>query len=169
MADLRSLKRLRTSSSSNSEKSPKAKPRKGCKSTSEDGQDSVRLYATDAICFYNSDTRPKYKLVEPGNISSVDLPTCSLHHIDFTAKRTGVGDVPEEMFFAELTTTDKGRQVKFCNCMGPKNSISGDKNNGCCYCKSYNVQHPMGGGFMAGGSGLFTDENDYNENDYNIV
>ncbi|KAI3886771.1 hypothetical protein MKW92_019454 [Papaver armeniacum] len=31
--------------------------------------------------------------------------------------------------------------------MGPRDTISGDKNSGCCYCRWYNnVQHPKGGG-----------------------
>ncbi|KAI3856644.1 hypothetical protein MKW92_004956 [Papaver armeniacum] len=128
-------------------------------STSKDRQDYVRPYATDAMSFYNEDIGNKYKLVEPGCISNMLLPTCLLHHIDFTAKKTA--NAPVEMFFAELTTTNEVRRVTFCTSMGPKNSISGDKNNGCCYCKFYNVQHPRAGGFMAGGAGLFTDENDY--------
>ncbi|MCL7046706.1 hypothetical protein MKW94_027305 [Papaver nudicaule] len=61
------------------------------------------------------------------------------------------------MFFAELTSVGEVRSVKLCKCIGPKESISGDKNNGCCYCTSYNVQHPRGGRFTAGGSGLFRD------------
>ncbi|KAI3907584.1 hypothetical protein MKW98_016228 [Papaver atlanticum] len=62
------------------------------------------------------------------------------------------------MFFAELTTTTgEVRWVKFCKCMGPRDSISGEKNYGCCYCRLENVQHPMGGGFLRGGRGLFLD------------
>ncbi|MCL7029135.1 hypothetical protein MKW94_016638 [Papaver nudicaule] len=100
----------------------------------------------------------KYELVEPSYLTTVLLPTCFLYHIDFTAKKTDVADAPEEMFFAELTTTNKVRCVKFCTSKGPKKSISGDKNNGCCYCKFYNVQHPRDGGFKAGGARLFRKE-----------
>ncbi|RZC89782.1 hypothetical protein C5167_035777 [Papaver somniferum] len=139
---------------------PKDKARKECKSTSKDRQDNVRLYAIYAINDYNKNTGSTYKLVKPGCISDVDLPTCRLHHIDFTAKNISADDAPVEMFFAELTLTNNVLCVTCCKCMGPKNSISGDKNNGCCYCKFYNVQHPRRGGFMAGGAGLFTDEND---------
>ncbi|RZC87406.1 hypothetical protein C5167_035947 [Papaver somniferum] len=80
-----------------------------------------------------------------------------LHHIDFTAKKADVADAPEEMFFSELATTNGVRSVKCCKCMGPIDSISGDKNNGCRYCSWYNVQHPKGGGFSRGGRGSFRD------------
>ncbi|KAI3971524.1 hypothetical protein MKW92_035779 [Papaver armeniacum] len=66
-------------------------------STSKDRQDYVRPYATDALSFYNEAIGNKYKLVEPGCISNVLLPTCLLHHIDFTAKKSA--NAPEEMFF----------------------------------------------------------------------
>ncbi|KAI3864225.1 hypothetical protein MKW92_044213 [Papaver armeniacum] len=138
---------------------PKAKPRKEHNSTFKDRQDYVRPYATDALRCYNENTGINYKLVEPGCISNILLPTCLIHHIDFTAKKSA--NAPVEMFFAELTTTNDVRCVTCCQSMGPKKSISGDKNNGCCYCKFYNVQHPRAGGFMAGGAGLFTDEKDY--------
>ncbi|KAI3935645.1 hypothetical protein MKW98_022653 [Papaver atlanticum] len=86
---------------------------------------------------------------------------CILGHAFFTIStsplKTDIADAPEEMFFAELTTLRGARCVKFCKCMGPKESISGDKNNGCCYCHTYNVQHPRGGGFKAGRAGLFRD------------
>ncbi|KAI3954147.1 hypothetical protein MKW98_017971 [Papaver atlanticum] len=137
----------------------KAKPRKERKFTTKDRHDLVRPYAMDAISVYNELTGTKYDLVEPGYITNVVLPGGLLHHIDFTAKKTDVADAPKEMFFAELTTIDKVPSVNCCRCMGPKKSISGDKNNGCCYCMDYNVQHPRGGGFMAGGAGLFRDYN----------
>ncbi|KAI3927486.1 hypothetical protein MKW92_033283 [Papaver armeniacum] len=111
----------------------------------------------EAISVYNQKTATKYELVEPGNISDTLLPNCLLHHIDFTAKNNDVADAPEEMFFAELKTINKIRSVTSSRCMGPKISISGNKNNGCCYCMFYNVQHPRGGGFMAGRKGLFSD------------
>ncbi|KAI3989389.1 hypothetical protein MKX01_002262, partial [Papaver californicum] len=65
----------------------------------------------------------KYELVELGFLTTVYIGTCILHHIDFTAKKTEVADAPEEMLFAELTTIKVVRCVKFCKCMGPKNSI----------------------------------------------
>ncbi|MCL7036039.1 hypothetical protein MKW94_025632 [Papaver nudicaule] len=121
-------------------------------------RDHVRPYATEAMNFYNTEMGTKYKLVEPGYITSAILPTCFLFHIDFTAKKIDVAGAPVEMFFAELTEIKQVRCVKFCTSMGPKKMIAGDKNNGCLYCEFHNVQHPLGGGFMAGGGGLFTDE-----------
>ncbi|MCL7049343.1 hypothetical protein MKW94_010986 [Papaver nudicaule] len=135
---------------------PKAKPRKEPDIT--DRRDYVRPYATDAITFYNKEAGTKYELVEPGYITTKLLSRCFLYHIDFTAKKSDVAGAPVEMFFAELTSKQKVRCVKFCTSMGPKNLISGDKNNGCCYCMSYLIQHPRGGGFMAGRGG-FRDEN----------
>ncbi|KAI3972045.1 hypothetical protein MKW92_022353 [Papaver armeniacum] len=162
MADRRSSKGLRTSSSSISEKSRMDKPNELRQYSLKECQDFVRPYATEAISFYNDrNAGAKYELVEPGNHTPVLLATCFVHHVDFTAKKTDVPDAPEEMFFAELTTTDDVRHVTFCKCMGPKNLITGDKNNGCCFCKSYNVQHPTGGGFKAGRHGLFPDEENY--------
>ncbi|KAI3930001.1 hypothetical protein MKW98_004155 [Papaver atlanticum] len=124
----------------------KAKPRKERKFTTKDRRDLVRPYAMDAI------SGTKYEMVEPGNITNVVLSRHLLHHIDFTAKKTDVADAPVEI------TLNKVRSVECCRCMGPKKSISGDKNNGCCYCMDYNVQHPRDGGFMAGREGLFSDE-----------
>ncbi|KAI3956823.1 hypothetical protein MKW92_030631 [Papaver armeniacum] len=134
------------------------KPRKERKFTTKELDDFVRPYAMDAISVYNERAGTKYELVEPGNFTNVLLPRRLLHHIDFTAKKTDVADAPVEMFFAELITVNEGRSVECCRCMGPKESISGDKNNGCCYCMNYNVQHPRDGGFMAGCYGLFSDE-----------
>ncbi|KAI3857232.1 hypothetical protein MKW92_001161 [Papaver armeniacum] len=125
--------------------------------TSKEVQDAVRPYAADAMNVYNKRAGTKYELLEPGYLTSVLLRTCFLHHVDFTAKKTDVADAPVEMFFAELTTTSGVRCVKVCRCMGPRESILGDKNNGCCYCESYNVQHPRDGGFSRGGEGLFLD------------
>ncbi|KAI3971087.1 hypothetical protein MKW92_031901 [Papaver armeniacum] len=127
---------------------PEAKPIKGC--TTKCRHDTVRPYATDAISAHNEASGTKYELVEPGFLTSVLLQPFILHHIDFTAKKTDVADAPEEMFFAELTTRNGVRCVKFCQSMGPKNLISGDKNYGCRYCVTNNVQHPSGGGFMTG-------------------
>ncbi|KAI3964765.1 hypothetical protein MKW92_012875 [Papaver armeniacum] len=164
MADLRSGSKGLTDKRLNSRSVPAwpvPPPRKVHKCIPKELQDFVRPYATDAISFYNDSTGAKYKLVEPGDISQVRRATYVLYHIDFMAKKTDVADAPEEMFFAEMTSTNNVRCVKFCKCMGQKNSISGDKNNGCCYCRFYNVQHPRGGGFMAGRAGLFTDEANY--------
>ncbi|XP_026459598.1 uncharacterized protein LOC113360289 [Papaver somniferum] len=136
---------------------PKAEPRQEC--TTEQRHDIVRPYATDAMSAYNEATGTTYELVEPGFLTSVYIGPCFLHHIDFTAKKIEVADALEEMFFSELTTRKGVRCVKVCKSMGPKESISGDKNNGCCYCVTYNVvQHPRGRGFSAGGAALFTDE-----------
>ncbi|KAI3902015.1 hypothetical protein MKW98_013689 [Papaver atlanticum] len=90
------------------------------------------------------------ELVEPGFLTTVYIGKCMLHHIDFTAKKTDVADAPEEMFFAELTSIMGVRCVELCKCMGPKDSISGDKNYGCRYCCTHNVQHPSDGGFKTG-------------------
>ncbi|KAI3981872.1 hypothetical protein MKX01_041135 [Papaver californicum] len=106
---------------------------------------------------YNSRAGTKYELVKHGFITQVLLETCILHHFNFTAKKTDVADTPEKMFFAELTTTCGVLSFKLCICMGPIDSISGDKNNGCCYCKLENVQHPKFIGFLRGGEGLFLD------------
>ncbi|KAI3865547.1 hypothetical protein MKW92_029905 [Papaver armeniacum] len=142
--------------------SGKFEPEKERVFTDKEIQDYVRPYAMDAISFYNEITGTKYELVEPGCFSHAPLSGYLLTHIDFTAKKTAkktdVADAPEEMFFAELTTINKVNSVKVCKCMGRKESISGDKNNGCYYCMEYLVQHPRDGGFMAGGVGLFTDE-----------
>ncbi|RZC60256.1 hypothetical protein C5167_022023 [Papaver somniferum] len=77
--------------------------------TSTDSHDVVRPYAVDAITWLHY---------------ACGYRTCFLHHLDFTAKKTDVADAPEEMFFAELTTTNKVRCVKACRCMGPKIVIS---------------------------------------------
>ncbi|KAI3853502.1 hypothetical protein MKW92_041669 [Papaver armeniacum] len=122
-----------------------AKPKKEHKHTYV-----ARLYAAETLKFY--DKRP---IIEPGHVTSVLLKTCILQHVDFTAKKTDVTDAPEEMFFAELITTSGVRCVKFCRRMGPRDSISGGKNNGCCYCTHENVQHPKGGGFSCGFKSFF--------------
>ncbi|KAI3865545.1 hypothetical protein MKW92_029903 [Papaver armeniacum] len=134
MADVPNSESLR--STDVSDPSLDGSARKESEFTTKDRRDYVRPYAMEAI------SATKYELVEPGNISDTLLPNCLLHHIDFTAKNNDVADAPEEMFFAELKTINKIR----------------NKNNGCCYCMFYNVQHPRGGGFMAGRKGLFSDE-----------
>ncbi|KAL8111570.1 hypothetical protein AgCh_019328 [Apium graveolens] len=63
------------------------------------------------------------KLVEPGFITCVILPTCSLLHIDFTAKRTDVAGA-REMFFAKLTDNSRVLSFNLCKFMGPTDSIS---------------------------------------------
>ncbi|RZC62781.1 hypothetical protein C5167_024558 [Papaver somniferum] len=69
----------------------------------------------------------------------------------YNKENADVPDAPEEMFFAELTATNKDVFVEVCKCMGPKNLISGEKINGCSFCNMYdNVQHPKDGGFTAG-------------------
>ncbi|KAI3934610.1 hypothetical protein MKW92_024801 [Papaver armeniacum] len=133
---------------------PKAKSTKERKYTSKDGDDDddeERKYSTDAMRFYNKENGTKYELVKPGCITSAFLRSCFLHHINFTAKKAGVADAPEEMFFAELKTTYKVRVVELCKSMGPESLITGDKTNGCSYCNKYGyVQHPKDGGFTAG-------------------
>ncbi|RZC79868.1 hypothetical protein C5167_042441, partial [Papaver somniferum] len=135
-----------------------AKPKKERKYTSKQARDLVMPYAADAMRFYNNEAGEKYELVEPGSMSPVVRRADLLHHIDFTAKKIDVADASEEMFFAELATTSGVLCVKFCKCMGPIDSISGDKNNGCRYCSWYNVQHPKDGGFSRGGRGSFRDD-----------
>ncbi|KAI3987710.1 hypothetical protein MKX01_028444 [Papaver californicum] len=118
-------------------------------------------YAADAVRFYNKEALSfllcflglgeNYELVESGFLTPVLRKAYLLHHIDFMDKKTDV---------LCLTNTDdykRVRCVKFCKCMGPRDSISGDKNNGCCYCTWYNVQHPKGGGFSRGSCGSFRD------------
>ncbi|RZC88750.1 hypothetical protein C5167_031124 [Papaver somniferum] len=116
-----------------------------------------RPYAAEAMSFYNTEAGTKYELVELGSITRVHRETSILHHFNFTAKKTDVADAPEEMFFVELTTTCGVLSLKRCICMGPRDSISGDENNGCCYCRLENVQHPKGGHFSRGGEGMFLD------------
>ncbi|KAI3919635.1 hypothetical protein MKW92_025168 [Papaver armeniacum] len=116
-----------------------------------------RPYAAEAMSFYNTEAGTKYELVELCFITRVHLETSILHHFNFTAKKTDVADAPEEMFFVELTTTCGVLSLKRCICIGPRDSISGDRNNGCCYCRLENVQHPKGGYFSRGGEGLFLD------------
>lgn len=119
-------------------------------------RDETRPYATKAMKFYNKKTERMYELVEPGFIKTMLLSKCILHHIDFIAKKTNVVDAPEEMFFAELKTSRGITTVRCCMSMGPSDSISGDKMNGCYYCcESQFVQHPKSGGFTRGGDGLF--------------
>ncbi|KAI3931907.1 hypothetical protein MKW98_012317 [Papaver atlanticum] len=115
------------------------KPRER-KYKSNDGDDVVMSLAIEAMRFYNKEKGTKYELVEPGCITSVLLLTGFFYHIDFI-----------EMFFAELTATNKDVFVELCKCMGPKNLISGEKINGCSFCNMYdNVLHPKDGGFTAG-------------------
>ncbi|KAI3881485.1 hypothetical protein MKW92_031002 [Papaver armeniacum] len=127
---------------------------------------SERLHLTDVSDWPDTDylvAKPKKEhkhtcskaMIEPGHVTSVLLKTCILQHVDFTAKKTDVTDAPEEMFFTKLITTSGVRCVKFCRRMGPRDSISGDKNNGCCYCTHENVQHPKGGGFSCGFKSFF--------------
>ncbi|KAI3956821.1 hypothetical protein MKW92_030629 [Papaver armeniacum] len=117
----------------------KAKPRKERKFTTKDIHDLVRPYAMDAISVYNELIGTKYELVKPGYITNVVLPRRLLHHI--TAKKIDVADAPVEMFFAKLTVDKIWTHSSL---------LLGDKNNGCCYCMDYNVQHPRDGGFLAG-------------------
>ncbi|MCL7030270.1 hypothetical protein MKW94_002207, partial [Papaver nudicaule] len=134
---------------------PKAQPK--AKRKEPEGQnlyDEVMPYAEDAIKAYNERAGTNYQLVEPGEITHVVTSKCFIHHIDFTAQNTDVAAAPVEMFFAELTT-NKVTCVQLCVCMGPKKSIRGDKNNGCCFCKYHNVQHPRTGGFMTDSTALF--------------
>ncbi|KAI3847883.1 hypothetical protein MKW92_052365 [Papaver armeniacum] len=129
------------------------------KFTTKDCNDIVRPYAMDAIHFYNEKQGTKFELVEPGYLSNAYIGRGFLHHVDFTARETDVADAPEEMFFAELRTIQTVRHVECCKRMGPKKSISGDKNNGCLYCEDDNsVQHPRDGGFMSGHEKLSCDE-----------
>ncbi|MCL7029358.1 hypothetical protein MKW94_000106 [Papaver nudicaule] len=116
------------------------------------GEAAVRPYATAALRFYNKEEGTKYKLVQPRCLTSTLLPTCFLHHIDFTAKKADVADAPEEMFFAELNTS-RSLLSNCANALGQKTQFQVYINQGCSYCNMYggNVHHPTSGGFEAGG------------------
>ncbi|KAK1384747.1 hypothetical protein POM88_022482 [Heracleum sosnowskyi] len=106
-----------------------------------------------AFNYLNQNSDLKYQLLKPRSVTPVLLPTCILCHVDFVAKNIHVDDAPEEIFFAELTVAE-GTHVystRLCISLGPMDSISGDRLNGCCYCHKYNnVWHPKGGGFVRG-------------------
>ncbi|KAK1398339.1 hypothetical protein POM88_008202 [Heracleum sosnowskyi] len=90
-----------------------------------------------------------YKLVEAGGMTPVFTPSCTIFHIDFTAKNANIARAPKEMFFAKLISMDNVLSVSLCECRGPINSVSGDNLNGCRFCSSYNnVQHPEGRGYI---------------------
>ncbi|RZC62782.1 hypothetical protein C5167_024560 [Papaver somniferum] len=135
---------------------PKAKSKAKSRKKSKDSDDDddfdniLRSYATDAMTFYNKGKDTKYELLECGCITSAAVRPYFLHHINFTAKKDGVADAPEEMFFAELKTIDEVCFVELCISLGPKSLISRERINGCSYCNMYgNVKHPEGG-FTAG-------------------
>ncbi|KAI3934608.1 hypothetical protein MKW92_024799 [Papaver armeniacum] len=128
----------------------KAKRRKESKDSDDDFDSIVRSYATDAMSFYNKGKDTKYELLGCGCITSAAVRPYFLHHINFTAKKAGVADAPEEMFFAELKTVDGVCFVELCISLGAKSLISGERINGYSYCNMYgNVKHPEGG-FTAG-------------------
>ncbi|KAL8146249.1 hypothetical protein AgCh_004121 [Apium graveolens] len=121
--------------------------------------DGETPYATEAITFFNQKTRRSYELVEPGFITRVILPTCLLLHVNFTAQETDVDAAPE-LFFAELISTGEVLSCKCCVRLHPRDSALGDKTgnktNGCYYCRKYNnVLHPKLGGFVRGGYSIF--------------
>lgn len=121
--------------------------------------DDATPYATEAITFFNGKTHRSYEMVEPGFITRVILPTCLLFHVNFMAKETDV-DVAPELFFAELTRTGEVLSCKSCVRLHPRDSAlgdeTGDKTNGCYYCRKYNnVRHPQLGGFVRGGDSLY--------------
>lgn len=62
--------------------------------------------------------------MEPGFFTRVVLPTCSLIHVNFTAKETDV-DVARELFFAELTSTGEVLSCNFCVRLHPRDSALG--------------------------------------------
>ncbi|WOH05874.1 hypothetical protein DCAR_0625297 [Daucus carota subsp. sativus] len=121
--------------------------------------DDATPYSTEAITFFNRKPHRSYELMEPGFFTRVVLPTCSLIHVNFTAKETDV-DVARELFFAELTSTGEVLSCNFCVRLHPRDSALGDeigdKTNGCYYCRKYNnVLHPKHGGFVRGGDSLY--------------
>ncbi|KAI3931939.1 hypothetical protein MKW98_012349 [Papaver atlanticum] len=123
----------------------KAKSRKESKHSDDDFDNILMSYATDAMSFYNKGKDTKYELLECGCITSAVVRPYFLHHINFTAKKAGVADAPEEMFFAELKTVDGVCFVELCISLGAKSLISGERINGCSYCNMYgNVKHPEG-------------------------
>ncbi|KAL6507186.1 hypothetical protein OROHE_022085 [Orobanche hederae] len=111
-----------------------------------------------AFNYLNRNSDSKYQLLRPCSATPVLLPKCILFHVDFIAKNTHVADAPEEIFFAELTVAAGTVvfRVRFCVSLGPVDSLSGDKLNGCYYCREYNnVWHPKGGGFVRGCDKLY--------------
>ncbi|KAI3931908.1 hypothetical protein MKW98_012318 [Papaver atlanticum] len=124
----------------------KAKSIKESKDSDDDFDNIVMSYATDAMSFYNKGKDTKYELLECGYITSAMVRPYFIYHINFTAKKAGVANAPEEMFFAELKTIDEVHFVELCISLGPKSLISGERINGCSYCNMYgNVKHPEGG------------------------
>ncbi|KAI3952151.1 hypothetical protein MKW98_005846 [Papaver atlanticum] len=73
-------------------------PVKEHKYTDKQARDLARPYVADALRFYNQEAGTKYKLVEPGYVTSALLRTCILHHIDFTAKKTDVAMLQRRCF-----------------------------------------------------------------------
>ncbi|KAK1369484.1 hypothetical protein POM88_035576 [Heracleum sosnowskyi] len=175
MVDLRSGMKSRkgaSSSSSSPKKSSSSPPKKPIfkslrsrvvnysvprprrlKWVSRDQTQPPPLEITEAFNYLNKISVSKYQLVKGCSVTPVLLFNCILFHVNFTAKSTHVADAPEEMFFAELRNPEGTLFVspRLCVSLGSIGSISGDKLNGCCYCREYNnVWHPKGGGFVRG-------------------
>ncbi|KAK1357541.1 hypothetical protein POM88_050797 [Heracleum sosnowskyi] len=121
-----------------------------------------------AFNYLNQNSDLEYQLLRPRCVTPVVLYNCILLHVDFVAKKAHVDDAPEEMFFAELRLAH-GTHVyspRLCISLGPIDSISGDRMNGCCYCRGYNsVCHPKGGGFVRGHDGNYKTVQDIYDTD----
>lgn len=136
--------------------SQSGEPEKEHEYMSEQVDDAI-LYATEALKFYNQQHHINYELVDPGFGTRVILPTCSLFHVNFKAKDTDPS-APEELFFAELTSTSGVCSITHLSPPDLKSGDeTGDKTNGCYYCHEFNkVHHPGLGGFVRGGDSLYT-------------
>ncbi|XP_074367018.1 uncharacterized protein LOC141707636 isoform X2 [Apium graveolens] len=102
----------------------------------------------------------KIELLKIGCVTPMNLSPCRLFHINFMGKNIDDGDdASKEMFFTEISkSSTAGVSVRLCVSLGPINSLSGsgDKLNGCCYCRLYNnVWHPKSGGFVRGGDASY--------------
>lgn len=105
--------------------------------------------AEEALNYFNQPQN--YKLLKVHYVKVIPFGHFMLYHFNFTAENTHVAAASKEMFFTELTNSRKGVSVRLCVSLGPENSLSGLKLNGCCYCLQHNkVWHPRNGGFVRG-------------------
>ncbi|KAL8146948.1 uncharacterized protein LOC141707645 [Apium graveolens] len=112
--------------------------------------------AEEALNYFNLNHPQKYKLLNHHSVKPTSYGWFIHYHINFTAQNTDNAAAPVEMFFTELTKAREEVSVRLCVSLGPENSLSGDKLNGCYLChEGYNVWHPKGGGFVRGNDALF--------------
>lgn len=129
-------------------------PQKEREHTSEQFYDA-KPYAIEAVTFYNQKRHTNYELLDQGFGTRAILPTCSLFHINFTAKNSDDALAQEEMFFAELTSAGGVLSFSLCVSMGPTDNIpEEDILRGCYFCRHSNVQHPNER-FARGGDSLY--------------